>query len=83
MSKTGVGDEHVMQDVGAVAHVGDSQRGQGLELVGGALFGELKLGGFRAKDVVQGEEVGENLGRVPEGAEGVQHRNVGVFREFL
>lgn len=43
----------------------------------------IEVGGLGAKCVTKGEKVDENLGRAPDGAEAVQHRDVGNFRKVI
>lgn len=80
VAKAGICDEHVVEDVGRVADVGDGEGAEGGE--GRVCAGDV----CRVEEMgvlVQGEDVCEGLGGVPEGREGVEDGDGGVFRELL
>ena len=90
MPEAGVRDEHVVQYVRGVADVRDrerTQRREGLEVelfgLGGGRGGGGGSGLEEVRVLVEGEEVREDLRRVPERGQRVEDGHGGVLCELL
>ena len=82
MTKTGVCDKHVVEDVGRVtdiSHREGAERGERLVCARTRDLSRIEQVGM----FVQSENVCKNLGGMPEGREGVEHGDGRIFCEFL